>query len=99
MKRPALKVLPKELLKLSIEKYLDIIGHDKKLKKVSTPSLPEETKEHPARAPAPGVNATHSTRPWLIRNHRLQKMTSTVEKKVVVCLKICQKECQKICQK
>ena len=35
------------LLKLSVEKYLDIIGKDTKLKKVSTPSLPEETKKQP----------------------------------------------------
>ena len=35
------------LLKLSVEKYLDIIGKDTKLKKVSTPSLPEETKSSP----------------------------------------------------
>ena len=35
------------LLKLSVEKYLDIIGKDTKLKKVSTPSLPEETKSKP----------------------------------------------------
>ena len=42
------------LLKLSVEKYLDIVGHETKPKKVTAPSLPEETKEHPARAPAPG---------------------------------------------
>ena len=40
------------LLKLSVEKYLDIIGKDTKLKKVSTPSLPEETKSSPYRAPS-----------------------------------------------
>ena len=33
------------LLKLSVEKYLDIVGKDTKLKHVSTPSLPEETRE------------------------------------------------------
>ena len=42
------------LLKLSVEKYLDIVGHDAKMKKVNAPSLPGETKEHPARAPALG---------------------------------------------
>ena len=42
------------LLKLSVEKYLDIIGKDTKLKKVSTPSLPEETKCSPYRAPSDG---------------------------------------------
>ena len=41
-------------LKLSVEKYLDIIGKDTKLKKVSTPSLPEETKSSPYRAPSDG---------------------------------------------
>ena len=50
------------LLKLSVEKYLDIVGHDTKLKKVTTPSVPEETKSHPARAPAPGKEAV--TCPW-----------------------------------
>ena len=42
------------LLKLSVEKSLDIIGKDTKLKKVSTPSLPEETKSSPYRAPSDG---------------------------------------------
>ena len=50
------------LLKLSVEKYLDIVGHETKMKKVNTPSLPEETKEHPARVPAPGRECT--TCPW-----------------------------------
>ena len=44
---------------MSVEKYLDIVGHETKLKKVTIPSLPVETKEHPARAPAPG-----KARPW-----------------------------------
>ena len=34
------------LLKLSVERYLEIVGKDTKLKHVSTPSLPEETKKH-----------------------------------------------------
>eukprot|EP00435_Cladocopium_sp_Y103_P020859 s2746_g5.t1 len=42
------------LLKLSVEKYLEIVGKDTKMKKVSTPSLPEETKQHKSRAPCPG---------------------------------------------
>ena len=42
------------LLKLSVERYLDIVGKDTKLKHVSTPSLPEETKKHKSRAPCPG---------------------------------------------
>ena len=50
------------LLKLSVEKYLDIIGKDTKLKKVSTPSLPEETKSSPYRAPADGKHRVEC--PW-----------------------------------
>eukprot|EP00435_Cladocopium_sp_Y103_P029436 s503_g7.t1 len=42
------------LLRQSVEKYLDIVGKDTKLKKVATPSLPEDTKKHPARAPVKG---------------------------------------------
>ena len=50
------------LLKLSVEKYLDIIGKDTKLKKVSTPSLPEETKCSPYRAPSDGKRKVEC--PW-----------------------------------
>ena len=50
------------LLKLSVEKYLDIIGKDTKLKKVSTPSLPEETKCSPYRAPSDGNRKVEC--PW-----------------------------------
>ena len=50
------------LLKLSVEKYLDIIGKDTKLKKVSTPSLPEETKSSPYRAPSDGKRKVEC--PW-----------------------------------
>ena len=50
------------LLKMSVEKYLEIVGKDVKLKKVATPSLPEETKNCPARAPAPGVKCVEC--PW-----------------------------------
>ena len=50
------------LLKLSVEKYLDIIGKDTKLKKVSTPSLPEETKCSPYRAPSDGKHKVEC--PW-----------------------------------
>ena len=42
------------LLKLSVEKYLDIVGKDTKLKNASTPSLPEEAKKHKSQAPCPG---------------------------------------------
>ena len=42
------------LLKLSVERYLEIDGKDTKLKHVSTPSLPEETKKHKSRAPCSG---------------------------------------------
>ena len=50
------------LLKLSVEKYLDIVGKDTKLKKVSTPSLPEETKSSPYRAPSDGKSKVEC--PW-----------------------------------
>ena len=50
------------LLKLSVQKYLDIIGKDAKLKKVSTPSLPEETKSSPYRAPSDGKRKVEC--PW-----------------------------------
>ena len=50
------------LLKFSVEKYLDIIGKDTKLKKVSTPSLPEETKCSPYRAPSDGKRKVEC--PW-----------------------------------
>eukprot|EP00435_Cladocopium_sp_Y103_P056564 s370_g19.t1 len=52
------------LLKLSVEKYLEIVGKDTKLKKVSTPSLPEETKTHKSRAPCPGDPKKAITCPW-----------------------------------
>ena len=39
------------LLKLSVERYLDIVGKDTKLKHVSTPSLPEEIKGTMSRGP------------------------------------------------
>ena len=52
------------LLKLSVEKYLDIVGKDTKLKNVSTPSLPEETKKHKSRAPCPGNPKNKTTCPW-----------------------------------
>ena len=52
------------LLKLSVEKYLDIVGKDTKLKNVSTPSLPEETKRHKSRAPCPGNPQKKTTCPW-----------------------------------
>ena len=52
------------LLKLSVEKYLELVGKDTKLKQVSTPSLPEETKQHKSRAPAPG-DPKHAVQcPW-----------------------------------
>ena len=52
------------LLKLSVEKYLELAGKDTKLKQVSTPSLPEETKQHKSRTPAPG-DPKHAVQcPW-----------------------------------
>ena len=52
------------LLKLSVERYLDIVGKDTKLKHVSTPSLPEETKKHKSRAPCPGDPKKKVACPW-----------------------------------
>ena len=52
------------LLKLSVERYLDIVGKDTKLKHVSTPSLPEETKKHKSRAPCPGDPKKKVSCPW-----------------------------------
>ena len=52
------------LLKLSVERYLDNVGKDTKLKHVSTPSLPEETKKHKSRAPCPGDPKKKVSCPW-----------------------------------
>ena len=52
------------LLKLSEERYLDIVGKDTKLKHVSTSSLPEETKKHKSRAPCPGDPKKKVSCPW-----------------------------------
>ena len=38
-------------LEQSVQKYLEIVGTNTVLKKVPTPSLPEEAKDHLARAP------------------------------------------------
>ena len=38
-------------LEQSVQKYLEVVGKDTVLKKVPAPSLPEEVKDHPARAP------------------------------------------------
>ena len=38
-------------LEQSVQKYLEIVGKDVSLKSVPTPSLPEDAKDHPARAP------------------------------------------------
>ena len=56
------------LLKLSVERYLEIVGKDTKLKKVSTPSLPEETKNHKSCAPCPGDPKKSVTCPWNAHN-------------------------------
>ena len=53
-----------DLLKLSVERYLEIVGKDAKLKHVSTPSLPEETKKHPSHAPCPGNPKNKVSCPW-----------------------------------
>ena len=66
------------LLKLSVERYLEIVGKDTKLKHVSTPSLPEETKKHKSRAPCQGDPKRRVTCHWcsheLIRT--LPRLTS-----------------------
>ena len=51
-------------LKLSVERYLEIVGKDTKLKHVSTPSLPEETKKHKSRAPCQGDPKRKITCHW-----------------------------------
>ena len=50
------------LLKLSVEKYLEIVGKDTKLKHVSTPSVPEDTKTSRYRAPSSEGNSVQC--PW-----------------------------------
>lgn len=52
------------LLRQSVDKYLDIVGKDTKLKKVSSPSIPEDTKKHPARAPCLGSSKEAIHCPW-----------------------------------
>jgi len=50
--RSKLDLEPETDLGLYLEcQYLEIVGKDTVLKKVPTPSLPEEAKDHPARAP------------------------------------------------
>ena len=44
---------------------MEIIGKDTRLKKVSTPSLPEDTKESQYRAPSPGKKCIEC--PWCAR--------------------------------
>jgi hypothetical protein len=56
------------LLKLFVDKYLDLVGKDTKLKQVSTPSCPEETKQHKSRAAAPGDPKKAVSCPWCSRN-------------------------------
>ena len=48
----------------SVERCLDLVGKGIKLKHVSTPSLPEETKNHQSRAPAPGNQPKTVNCPW-----------------------------------
>ena len=52
-------------LEQSVQKYLEIVGKDVSLKSVPTPSLPEEAKDHPARAPC-GRGSCQSV--YLVRN-------------------------------
>ena len=52
------------LLRSSVEKYLEIVGKDTKLKRVATPSLPEDTKWRKSRAPAEGDKSRKVTCTW-----------------------------------
>jgi len=56
------------LLKLSAERYLEIAGKDTKLKKASTPNLPEDTKNHKSRAPCSGDPKKSVNCPWCAHN-------------------------------
>ena len=53
-----------DLLKLSVVKYLDIVGKDTVLKKVATPILPDVTKDHPSRAPCSTLKNGAVTCTW-----------------------------------
>ena len=52
------------LLKMSVVKYLDIVGKDTVLKKVATPMLPDVTKDHPSRAPCSTQKGLAVTCTW-----------------------------------
>ena len=47
-----------------VEKYRDIAGKNVVFKSVATPSLPEDTKQHPARAPC--AQGDSVTCPWCL---------------------------------
>ena len=50
-------------LEQCIERYKEVAGKDVMLKSVATPSLPEDTKQHPARAPSSSSKDTYKC-PW-----------------------------------
>ena len=50
-------------LEQCIERYKEVAGKDVVLKSVATPSLPEDTKQHPARAPSSSSKDTYKC-PW-----------------------------------
>ena len=52
------------LLKMSVVRYLDIVGKDTVLKKVATPMLPDVTKDHPSRAPCSTQKGLAVTCTW-----------------------------------
>lgn len=52
------------LLRASVDKYLEIVGKETKLKNVATPSSPDETKWRPSRAPAQGDSKHKVTCTW-----------------------------------
>ena len=50
-------------LEQCIERYKEVAGKDVALKSVATPSLPEDTKQHPARAPSSSSKDIYKC-PW-----------------------------------
>ena len=64
------------LLKLSVERYLEIVGKDTKLKHVSTPSLPEETKKHKSRHHVQGIPRRRYPVPG-VRTNLIQTLRSS----------------------
>ena len=62
-------------LEQSVQKYLGIVGKDTILKKAPTPSLPEEAKDHPARAPCGAGPVSQCT--WCGTIHPITEPTAS----------------------